>query len=106
MFPLHDLEDLGIELDVESVEAVTVAGLVHELLGRLPKVGDAVSVEGWTYTVDVTSRRAIDRVTIRAATRQDEHGRTTPASAGPDDTTRSRVSRADAEHPADEDKDA
>jgi len=106
MFPLHDLEDLGIELDVESVEAVTVAGLVHELLGRLPKVGDAVSVEGWTYTVDVTSRRAIDRVTIRAATRQDEHGRTTPASAGPDDTTRSRLARADAEDHPEEGEDA
>jgi putative hemolysin len=65
MFPLHDLEDLGIELDVESIEAVTVAGLVHELLGHLPKVGDTVSVEGWTYTVDALARRAIDRVTVR-----------------------------------------
>jgi putative hemolysin len=64
MFPLHDLEDLGIDLDVESVEAVTVAGLVHELLGHLPKIGDAVSVGGWTYTVDAVARRATERVTI------------------------------------------
>jgi hypothetical protein len=67
---------------------------------------DALSVESLAYADDVTARPTIDRVTIRATTRPDDHVRTTPASAGPDDTTRSRVSRADAEHPADEDKDA
>lgn len=41
-FPLHDLEDMHIELDVAASGAVTVAGLVSELLGRLPTVGDEV----------------------------------------------------------------
>jgi putative hemolysin len=84
MFPLHDLEDLGIELDVESVEAVTVAGLVHELLGRLPKVGDTVSLDGWTYTVDAVARRAIERVTVRP----DVAARATTEASAPVDDVR------------------
>jgi putative hemolysin len=66
-FPLHDLVDLGVapDLDLDDIEAVTVAGLVHELLGRLPKVGDTVQVGAHDLTVDHVTRRAIDRVIIR-----------------------------------------
>jgi len=63
-FPLHDLEDLHVDLDAEGLDAVTVAGLVSELLGRLPKVGDTVEVSGYRFCVDVADARAVQRVTI------------------------------------------
>ena len=67
-FPLHDLVDVGIELPAETVEeldAVTVAGLVSELLGRLPQVGDEVRIAGHLLSVDSLAGRIAGRVSIR-----------------------------------------
>jgi len=68
-FPLHDLVDVGIELPAETVEgldAVTVAGLVSELLGRLPSTGDEVRIAGYLLHVDGLAGRIAGRVTIRS----------------------------------------
>ena len=67
-FPLHDLVDVGIELPAETVDeldAVTVAGLVSELLGRLPEAGDEVRIAGHLLHVDTLSGRIAGRVTLR-----------------------------------------
>ena len=67
-FPLHDLVDVGIELPTEAVgelDAVTVAGLVSELLGRLPGIGDEVRIAGHRLHVDTLAGRIAGRVTIR-----------------------------------------
>jgi putative hemolysin len=63
-FPVHDLEDLQVRLDVADSDAVTVAGLVSELLGRLPVVGDTVEMSGYQFRVDVADARTVQRVTI------------------------------------------
>ncbi len=67
-YPLHDLVDVRIELPAEEIaeaDAVTVAGLVSELLGRLPEVGDEVEVGGYHLRVDVVAGRTAGRVTLR-----------------------------------------
>ncbi|HSK24124.1 MAG TPA: hemolysin family protein [Egicoccus sp.] len=64
-FPLHDLEDLDVE--VSGDDATTVAGLVVEQLGRIPAVGDVVEVGGWRFEVLAMRRRTADRVRIAPA---------------------------------------
>lgn len=69
-YPLHDLVDVRVDLppeDIAEVDAVTVAGLVSELLGRLPEVGDEVEVGGYHLRVDVVAGRTAGRVTVRPA---------------------------------------
>ncbi len=62
-FPVHDLIDLGIE--VEDVDAATVGGLISELLGRMAERGDAVRVGGHLLTVVAVEGRAVARVRVQ-----------------------------------------
>jgi putative hemolysin len=62
-FPLHDLEDLGVEL--ASKEVTTIGGLIAEHLGRIPHSGDRAVIEGVELEVLTVRRRAADRVRIR-----------------------------------------
>jgi putative hemolysin len=68
-FPLHDLVDVvpafPVEL-LEGLDAVTVAGLVTELLGRIPRAGDEVTLGGQRFRVVTMSGRTAGRVTVRA----------------------------------------
>jgi putative hemolysin len=61
-FPVHDLDDLGI--DLPAGEYVTVAGLIHERLGRLAAPDDEVAVAGWRLRVIAMDGRAIGRVRL------------------------------------------
>lgn len=63
-FPLHDLEDHGIEL--ASAEATTVGGLIVEHLRRIPQAGDRVTVDGTALEVLAVRRRTAERVRIRS----------------------------------------
>jgi CBS domain containing-hemolysin-like protein len=65
---LHDLEDLHVAIDIDDLDSVTVAGLVSELLGRVPVIGDEVSTAGYILRVDEISGRSVRRVTIGQAT--------------------------------------
>ncbi|MBM3685020.1 MAG: HlyC/CorC family transporter [Actinobacteria bacterium] len=56
-FPVHDLTDLGIMLEGDA--ATTIGGLVTHALGRLPRAGDEVELEGWTVRVLTIDRRAV-----------------------------------------------
>jgi putative hemolysin len=63
-FPIHDLRDIGV--DLPEGDYVTVAGLVLDLLGRLPKeAGDKVEVGAWEATVLSIEDRAVTRVRLR-----------------------------------------
>lgn len=62
-FPLHDLHDLDIE--VPSSEQTTVGGLVAEHVGRLPRRGDVLPVDGYELEVTAASRRTVRRVRLR-----------------------------------------
>lgn len=63
-FPMHDLVDLEVELP-ESEDYSTVAGLVLEQLGHLPRPGEVAEVDGWRIEVLAVNRRAIRRVRLR-----------------------------------------
>jgi putative hemolysin len=63
-FPLHDLEDIGID-EVTSDDVTTVGGLLVEHLGRIPQVGDRVVVDGIDLEVLAVRHRTPERVRIR-----------------------------------------
>ena len=67
-FPLHDLPDVGVELEHLSGDYTTVSGLVMAELGRVPQEpGDVVIVDGWTIRVLDVARRAVKRVVFLPA---------------------------------------
>jgi magnesium and cobalt exporter, CNNM family len=79
---------IGLELPAGRTDYETVAGLILQLLGRIPSSGDSVEVPGATLTVERMENRRIDwvRVTLHpdntdltrtddpAPTRTDEEG--------------------------------
>jgi putative hemolysin len=70
-FPVHDLEDLGI--DAAPGDYTTVAGMILDRLGRIPDEGEYVNVNGWRFEVTDASNRAIRRVRVsRIADHTDE----------------------------------
>ena len=63
-FPLTDLEDVEVELDHTAVEASSVGGLFAESLGRLPRRGDRIEVQGHLLTAVTVRRRAVTEVEV------------------------------------------
>jgi putative hemolysin len=64
-FPLHDLEDLGIDLP-DRPEVTTVGGLIVDQLGRLPEPGDQVDIiHGLHIEVLTVRHRAPERVRLQ-----------------------------------------
>ncbi|HET9565993.1 MAG TPA: hemolysin family protein [Mycobacterium sp.] len=56
---------IGLELPAGRASYETVAGLILQLLRRIPDVGDQVDVPGATLSVDRLEGRRIDRVLVR-----------------------------------------
>ncbi|HEU5141874.1 MAG TPA: hemolysin family protein [Solirubrobacterales bacterium] len=61
---LGDLADAGIELPVEGDAYNSVGGYVFGELGRLPKRGDTISVDGYTIRVESVRENRIEAVRI------------------------------------------
>ncbi|GGM10752.1 hemolysin family protein [Dactylosporangium sucinum] len=68
-FPIHDLPDIGIDLErLPGSGYTTIAGLVLATLGHLPTApGESATVGPWTFTVSQVRGRAISAVTARQA---------------------------------------
>ena len=63
-YPVHDLEDVGVH-DMPEGPYATVAGLVLDVLGRVPEApGDRVTVAGRTIEVLAVHGRAITQVRV------------------------------------------
>ena len=62
-FPVDDLKE-ELDLQVPSVDADTVGGLVYELLGEIPKVGATIQLGDATLTVELIRRQGIQSVRI------------------------------------------
>jgi putative hemolysin len=58
---------MGIKLDADR-EFETVAGLVLEVAGALPQVGDVVSIQGWRVEVVDLDGRRIDKLLVSKET--------------------------------------
>jgi len=69
-----NLDDLSSVVEATFPEGSwdTVAGLVLDLAGRLPAVGESVTVEGFTVTVERVQGRRIDAVVVERSERDDE----------------------------------
>lgn len=63
--PLEDLTDHGIDVVDDTV--TSVGGLVFTRLGRLPRTGDVVVVDGWQFTVEATQGTRVMLVAIEPA---------------------------------------
>nr|WP_172898867.1 MULTISPECIES: hemolysin family protein [unclassified Actinoplanes] len=66
-FPIHDLPDIGVEIDeADEGDYTTVAGLVLARLGHIPTVpGELVAIDGHTAEVVEITGRAITRLRLR-----------------------------------------
>jgi CBS domain containing-hemolysin-like protein len=68
---LTDLEqEIGHDFDREDVD--TVGGLVFAELGRVPRTGERVEVDGWQFVVDLVIRRRVRRVAVWPPSAADE----------------------------------
>ncbi len=68
-FPIHDLPDLGVELEpLREGDFTTVAGMVIAELGHLPtKPGEQITIDGWTLEVTSVERRTVTGVRLAPA---------------------------------------
>jgi CBS domain containing-hemolysin-like protein len=64
---LGDLEDAGIELPADSDAYNSVGGYVFGELGRLPKRGDSITVDGYTLRVEAVRENRIEAVRISSS---------------------------------------
>jgi putative hemolysin len=66
-FPLHDLPDIGIDLDrLPDADYTTVAGLLLDRLGHVPTAaGETVSLPGFSAEITQVTGRAITQVRLR-----------------------------------------
>ena len=73
---------IGVELP-EGAEYETVAGLILQLLGRLPDVGDEVTVPGAKLRVERLDGRRIDRIRLTpvAEETEDQHAESADGNA-------------------------
>ena len=63
--PVADLADYGIALPGDSDDYNSIGGLVFNDLGRLPKRGDKVDVDGYELRVESVRENRIEAVRIR-----------------------------------------
>jgi magnesium and cobalt exporter, CNNM family len=61
---LGDLADVGIELPVDTDAYNSIGGYVFGELGRLPKRGDTISVDGYTIRVESVRENRVEAVRI------------------------------------------
>jgi len=60
-----DLADYGVDLPVDTDAYNSVGGLVFAELGRLPRRGDSVNVDGFTIRVESVRENRVEAVRIR-----------------------------------------
>jgi CBS domain containing-hemolysin-like protein len=83
--PITDLADYGLDLPVDSEAYNSVGGFVFGELGRLPKRGDMVRVNGYSLRVESVRENRIEAVRIR------DHGSDGDAVEGGDGDDLERV---------------
>ena len=94
--PITDLADYGLELPVDSEAYNSVGGFVFGELGRLPKRGDMVQVNGYSLRVESVRENRVEAVRIRDHHSARRHGaaRLQPAAPASRRSVRSEVQRS------------
>jgi hypothetical protein len=72
--PITDLQDYGLDLPVDSDDYNSVGGYVFGELGRLPKRGDIVRIDGYSLRVESVRENRVEAVRIRDHGRNPETG--------------------------------
>jgi CBS domain containing-hemolysin-like protein len=93
--PITDLTDYGLELPVDSEAYNSVGGFVFGELGRLPKRGDMVRVDGYSLRVESVRENRVDAVRIRDHDVADERGAGVPLPPRPVEEAASSPRRRD-----------
>ncbi|MBA3263004.1 MAG: HlyC/CorC family transporter [Thermoleophilaceae bacterium] len=83
--PITDLADYGLELPVDSEAYNSVGGFVFGELGRLPKRGDIVQVNGYSLRVESVRENRVEAVRIRDHHSGEDSGAAQPEPAAPAD---------------------
>ena len=81
--PITDLSDYGLELPVDSEAYNSVGGFVFGELGRLPKRGDMVRVNGYSLRVEAVRENRVEAVRIRDHHADEEDDATVPLAPRP-----------------------
>ncbi|MBI4898054.1 MAG: HlyC/CorC family transporter [Actinobacteria bacterium] len=78
--PLADLEDHGIELQVDSDAYNSIGGYVFSELGRLPKRGDSLRANGYLIRVESVRENRVEAVRIAEVPHDEtsDHAAVTP----------------------------
>jgi Mg2+/Co2+ transporter CorC len=96
--PITDLADYGLELPADSEAYNSVGGFVFAQLGRLPKRGDMVRVNGYSLRVESVRENRVEAVRIRDH-HSERNGRGTDAAGEPSEAQDEAI-EADPERPA------
>jgi len=67
---LDDLSD-ALDHDFRRDEVSTIGGLIFELLGRVPRAGESVEIDGFHVIVERVVRRKVERVFLKRLMRRD-----------------------------------
>jgi CBS domain containing-hemolysin-like protein len=59
--PVHELGE-ALDHEFEHEESTTVGGLIYERLGRVPRSGEQLTVDGFRVVVERVVRRRVERV--------------------------------------------
>lgn len=86
-FPVHDLEDLDV--DLPEGDYTTVAGLVLDRIGRIPEEGETVEVDRWAIEIRRIEGHGIAEVALRPIV-DPESDPESEAEARPDTADRGR----------------
>lgn len=62
---LNDLSDIELSIELESSEVTTVGGYLTQQIGRFPKAGESIEVQGWEAKVTGTDGRRVGQVHFR-----------------------------------------
>jgi CBS domain containing-hemolysin-like protein len=81
--PITDLADYGFELPADSEAYNSIGGFVFAQLGRLPKRGDIVRVNGYSLRVESVRENRVEAVRIRDHEGEEDRASATQPSARP-----------------------
>jgi CBS domain containing-hemolysin-like protein len=95
--PITDLADYGLELPVDSEAYNSVGGFVFGELGRLPKRGDMVRVNGYSLRVESVRENRVEAVRIRDHEGEENRASAARPSARPVEEAASSSRRRDRE---------
>jgi CBS domain containing-hemolysin-like protein len=95
--PITDLADYGLELPVDSEAYNSVGGFVFGELGRLPKRGDMVRVNGYSLRVESVRENRVEAVRIRDHEDEEDRASAARPSARPVEEAASSPRRRDRE---------